>query len=134
MKNRYEFILLIILLLAIMLAGCTEKPSNSEETNFIGKWNLTVYNMPSDANYIHKLTFCENDTVNNTYWYEGGEVNNLTTTEWLKYELNDDAICLTLTDIEDDSPSCYEYIFSNDFNNVSLSIDGKIILILNKIT
>ena len=133
MKKIYIIIVPTLLLLVAMFIGCTEKSLDADESAFIGKWNLIVHDAPSNANYIHELIFYENDTVNNTFWYEGGQVDHLTT-EWLKYELNDGTLCFILTDIVDDNPSCYEYEFSNDFNSVLLSIDGEIIFELNKIT
>jgi len=120
MNKQLIAIGIIVVLLVVGLYGCMEKSPNSEKVKFIGKWAVTDCNAPADLEYEHEVTFYDNDTAKDYYWYEdgsGGEP----VTAWLNYHIDDGILCLTQVDGEEDNSICWRYEFSNDYKTINLT-------------
>lgn len=124
---------MIIVFLAFLLSGCLEQSTDNNIERFLGMWNETDPNIPPDIDYFHRVIFYNNGTLNDTYWYEGYDVEE-PVTKWYYYNIDGDALCLTQLEGDQSESSCYLFNFSSDEKTLTLtSIEQtQFIVILKK--
>lgn len=107
--RRYAVPALMLVLLCMILAGCTTTSTNNDRPNFIGTWktdyNPTLYN----TTYV----------VNHTYtFYANGTASGFFASAW---KLQDGNLLITYTSEALTTTSTYTYTFSNNNRTLTLT-------------
>jgi hypothetical protein len=100
--------LILILIFNLILTGCIDNDSDFDK--FIGSWDTVV----DDVNLSHTRTFYSNKT----YVIDYGD-----TVFFGIWEINNEKLVI---DYDDGTSSEYDYIFSNNDNDLTISKDDGI--------
>ena len=106
MKQIFVILVTIVVLL-VGMSGCIENNANK----IVGEWE----GVSITENFSNEVifTFYEDKTAKQ----EGQESH----THWFFYTIDDKCLYLNLQEFPDIPPICYEYEFSNNYNNLTLT-------------
>jgi hypothetical protein len=126
MKQKLIIIGMTLVLLTVMLSGCTSTKTNEEK--FLGSWitersmgqeETAAFNFFSNGTFSFVATFLLNES----------DVNFTTLTFWRPYTISDETICMM---IEGDNKEILEYSFSDNDNVLTLVEDNGEYMVLLK--
>jgi len=142
MDKKTKIIISVIVVLIIVISLLFFVLFNDEKSRFIGTWEYS-----STENEIEilswNITFFDNDTAKMEYKSDQYHEESIT---WNKYSINNNRLCFEINneipegfddffpnvDVEELSEECYNYVFTNEDNTLSLTSDGITFVFIRK--